>query len=447
MMINMTNKILFLVALIGVFCTVLLTPVHHVRAQECATDYELIFNLNDGDRSSPSVWHGVYGELPSEERFVAALPSEGSDHVAVGLFNETPQATPELLFVRMNNRGREVWAKRHIILGLSDIVAMRAYNDGYLVVANVEEGQARGKAWLGFFNAQGELKRSARVGDKGSLTAHDLVVSSDEKTFMLAAEIDVEGRKPHAKLYILNTKGQVKKTRSFLPGLQSAVLDINYAPGGGYFVSGHAEVARERRAGWVMRLNNDGGLVWQREYPRGRAAQLSVAHAYPEDGLVVAGFSEPVDGGLNGGWLMMLDGLSGEIRWQRYYTGRYSYSVKDLVVSNNGLLSVLLDGNAAVGAPVDEVNAPHAQFDYAGLLTVNPRGRLLYSDFFYNAQGTDAQQLYFGKGSERMVVGHTDRRYTLEAVEGGREEEIKRGVDAWLLAGNKADPYTDPCRR
>lgn len=74
----------------------------------------------------------------------------------------------------------------------------------------------------------------------------------------------------------------------------------------------------------------DAALIWQQTFSRGQASQIKRSVAYANDTVLALGDALPVDAGTTGSWLMLLDGSSGEMRWQRFYNGAYHYSAIDL---------------------------------------------------------------------------------------------------------------------
>ena len=187
-----------------------------------------------------------------------------------------------------------------------------------------------------------------------------------------------------------------------------------------------------------MRLNEQAGVDWQRQYSRGIAAEINKSAELFGRYVIVAGVAKPSDGHDEGsaGWVMAIGADSGDIGWQRYYTGDADFSAEDLMINEDGLISVMLEGQ------------PNENFDqdYVRLLTINPRGQLFISDEYFNGEGTDGAQLISGANGERVIIGSTKMAYQIEDALTDNVQTV-RSVEGWVLVGAASDPYSDPCIR
>ncbi len=436
------------------------------QSRGCNFESELIFKIKDGRIGAYSVWDAVYGEIEGIERFASALPVDGSDTLAVGEVYDTPDSAPKLTLVKFDYRGRDVWTKVHEIKGLSGAVKILPVGDNFMVLANVgASGKKRPGVWVGTFDQAGELLKGGMINHPtGALQASDIVPGPGGQGFLMSANIEARGEAPHGALYLLGSKGQALSHREYAAGLGNRLNALAPAyEGNGYLASGYIEAEDGRKAGWLLRLNDDGSIIWQQQYVRGSGAQFLSVSRFNEQYFVVSGFADPhaLEGTRRAGWVMMVEARNGNMVWQRYYTGSYKYSARDVLVDNDGLISVLLDGqwdqkkkpkSADGEAQEDNTYDPtrdlgeRKDFDYANLLTIDPRGNLRSSDPFYNGEGSDAAQLYFGKRGERMIVGSTKMVYSIEAV-ADQLAMIKRSEEGWVLAASPSDPYKDPCKR
>ena len=78
------------------------------------------------------------------------------------------------------------------------------------------------------------------------------------------------------------------------------------------------------------------------------------------------------------------------------------------------------------------------------LLTINPRGQLFISDEYFNGEAADAYQIIKSPSDERVLLGRTKMKYTIETP-GEPEPKIIRSHEGWVLVGQAAEPYNDPC--
>ncbi len=409
-------------------------------AQKCYADAEVITKLRKPQIGSYNMWDTVYGLRADIDRFVGGMASVSKNAVVVGerFFEEGDDIT--LVMAELDRRGRVVWEKEHDVKGLRKIMKLLPNKGGYIVVADQKEGKSRNKIWIGFFDLNGGLVKTKTISDKKfNLFAQDMIVAHDEKGFLLAATAQGRGYESggYAVLYRLNSKAQVLADRAYMPGLENRILGLSHGDGPYYMATGFIRSEDGRKTGWALKLDKDSAIVWQRQYPRGLAAQIHISADYKDPYFVAIGDAEPSDRKNRAGWVMMLSSEDGSIAWQRYYTGDFDFHGRDVIAHDDGQLSVLLD---AEKAPESEGS------EYARVLTLSPRGVLLLSDTYYNSEGVGAYDLFLGPNQERILAGYSDVAYRDEDPAHPEEDvRISRSREAWVVAGAPAEPYNDPC--
>ncbi len=103
-------------------------------------------------------------------------------------------------------------------------------------------------------------------------------------------------------------------------------------------------VLAERVGGaWLLRVDGDGSIKWQRNYPRGGAATFEAAAQTKEGEFIIVGKARPLDYDGKGltAWVMKTDS-TGNPLWQRYFNGPYDYEASDLITYEDGRASVLM---------------------------------------------------------------------------------------------------------
>jgi outer membrane protein assembly factor BamB len=283
-----------------------------------------------------------------------------------------------------------------------------------------------------------------------------------------------EGQRGSSVFYSLNDKMQVRSKSSIVMGLENSIHAVRGLEDGGYLAAGYSMGTDGRKDGWIVRLDKDGVIKWQRQYPRGAGAQFMAADTLRSDAFVVAGTAAPlIPGGARSGWVMAVHRDDGKIIWQRYLSGSLEFYGRDMLVTEDGIISVLLDAEVLVeeGEPEDESDDPlnyeeyvvESDFgvtsddalitDHVRIVRLNPRGVLLKNEEYFNGEGTDSMRFALGLNGERIIVGSTNMVYTLnDAVQDGPSgvegtAVLRRGRDAWLSAAVPVDRYDDPCKR
>lgn len=428
----------FFFNLYGVLFLVALFPAL-AQAQRCETDYELIFEMRDAEIGSYNVWDTVLGEQDKQERFASAVSLGPQGTVVAGERFVFEEGDVKLVIVHVDRRGRLVWERAHGIKGLRKVIKILPVHEGYAVFGNRQGAGGRSEIWVGFFGNEGRMINGRSIESReGGLNIHDVIKARDGSGFIVAASVEPSdgAAKPYGLFYKLDKTGGVLQDRSYVTGLENRILGLRALGNHDYVATGYIYGEDGRKTGWVIRLDRQGSIVWQRQYPRGRAAQLNVTHSLLNRFVVVAGDAHPAGGGNIAGWVMALDPSNGNIGWQRYYSGELDYQVRDMVANEDGLISLLLDGDPPDG---------ETKKDYVRLLTINPRGFLFIADEYFNAEGADAYQLILGPVGERIIVGRTKMVYRIEGQGESDEVELKRSLDGWLVAATATEPYKDPC--
>ena len=443
----MTNRYISLLMMVFIFA---LTLGDQARAQNCNVDYELIFKMDPPSIGSYNVWDALYGEQDTGERLVSGVFDKPEMLITVGERFSASSLDVKLIMVGLGRNGRMKWEKSHEIKGLRSVVKMLPMGGHLMVLANAVNAKGVGYAWLGKFDKEGALIKAYSVKDrKSNVSAQDIIPAHDGKNFMLVTHFvdpsyknegrgKVQGQSPHAVIYKITPTGKVIFGPAFLPGAENKVLSIAPAGDNYYIATGYIRSTNGRKAGWVMRLNEQAGVDWQRQYSRGSAAEINKSAELFGRYVIVAGVAKPSDGHDEGsaGWVMAIGADSGDIGWQRYYTGDADFSAEDLMINEDGLISVMLEGQ------------PNENFDqdYVRLLTINPRGQLFISDEYFNGEGTDGAQLISGANGERVIIGSTKMAYQIEDALTDNVQTV-RSVEGWVLVGAASDPYSDPCIR
>lgn len=426
----MINRFFLIIAIFSVFC---IGPAG-ARAQDCRVEYEAIINLHKPEYGAYNLWDTVYGEWSGDEVFRDGLAGPDGRRLTV-IGERRGNADTELLFVQIGRNGRVFLNQAHRISGLEEVVSISPHQRGFAVFANRKNDQRRDVIWMGVFDLQGFLLAQSHVSDrKSGLDVYDVKASQDGKSYLLAAsaKADASGFPASAVLYRVDVEGKVLSEKAFITGAENRISGLELLDDGGVVATGFSYVASGRRAGWIVRLDEKAGIVWQRVYPRGAAAELTAGALIPGNLLAVAGMAAPLNGGRKAGWVMTVDADNGEVGWQRFFSGDLDFYGRALQISSDGMISAILDGDAV--SEKDE--ASHIR-----LVTLSPRGEIFSADAFYNGEAVDAFGFVSGVKSERIITGSS--LVTRQADK--KEERDKSSHQGWVLAVPSADPYKDVC--
>ncbi len=434
----MTNKYFpIIAAVISLFASGAAAAVD--RPRNCLVEPELIFQLAKPEYGAYNVWDAVHGEMDMDENFVSGVVLESGNVVVAAEISAFGKPDKTLKIIEFDQRGRMVWEAAHTIAGLSGVKKILPASGGFMV-AGILRGQ---NAWLGFFDAAGKLKNQKTIAadDGAALQPEDIIPMLDGKGYILAAAIG-KGDVYHGAIYHIDSTGNVTDRHAYMPGLDNRILGLSPVGADAYMASGYLRGDDGRLTGWLLKLNPDGSLVWQRQYPRGAAAQINKAVSFTEGSVLAAGQTKPLGGGTAAAWVMMIDDNNGNVIWQRYYKDGMDQSAKDVLVNNEGLASVMIGNTKPAKAEASEDNQ-----DFIRLLTINPRGILTISDEYFNGTGAQGAQMIGGRAGERVMLGRTDIVYKIEPKPGEAIETLKHSWEGLVVAGAPMESFDDPCLR
>jgi hypothetical protein len=448
-------------------------------AQDCSVIPELIFEMSTPKTGSYNIWDTVFGEADRQEIFRAAVPLADGHLLAAGESYVFAGGDVELLLTRMDQRGRVIWHKNHQIPGLKRVKGIVKIKDGYMVLGDRSPAKAEAAGasktalWLGLFDDAGFLKSEVPIEQPGaSLLAEDIIPLKSSGRFMIAATLVPDSAAAHGGVFVVNEAGRVLSERAFSPGLENAINGLTLDKKGHVYAGGFIRAENGRRMGWALKLNADGTLIWQQQYPRGRTAILNKVAPYKNNALVAAGRAFPGTGGHSAGWVMLLDATTGKPIWQRYYTDALNQDARDILVGEGELFSVLLSGEKI---KKNSAKKKSKAKEFVRILSITSTGNLFLSDEYFNASGVQGNRLVQAQSGMRMVIGSTlnvhidTAAITAENNQGlygpanpnqaplkqKPKDDLKSksadetpkvySLDGWVLAGAAAEPYDDPC--
>ncbi len=170
----------------------------------------------------------------------------------------------------------------------------------------------------------------------------------------------------------LDDQGNLQWSNSFGGSKNDEAYFISLTSDGGYIAAGlsfsddgDATVNHGGADYWIVKIDNIGNLQWQKSYGGSGKDKINCIEQTPDDGYIVAGYSNSTDGdviGNHGGndfWILKLES-NGDLQWQKSLGGSESekaYSVKQ--TPDNGYIVAGFSGSND-----GDVTGNHGGFDY-----------------------------------------------------------------------------------
>ncbi len=403
-------------------------------AQNCNILRDEIITLRPPAFQNYTIWDHVHGE-DGMEQIADFLPLEDGSFVAAGSYTteEEDKIYKPYLF-RMDKKGKPIWETRETPGGFQSIDRIIEGRENYIVIGDIKDTKKGDGIYMATYSQDGKrIRRSSFFDPKGDLDSKAIVRAQDGNGYFIAAQLTPfdKSETGYGVIYKVTSKGKQILKRGFSPGLDTVFNNMQPTADGNYFITGSIRSADGRRAGWLLKMDNRGSIVWQRTYPRGAAAELHSATGFGAGGYFITGNSTPAGGNRPSGWVAGVD-TAGNIIWQRYFFGPHSYSVWDGLTYPDGRSVALLRGMAQ----------KLGQRTHVRLLTFSPRGQLINAEEYSDFNGATAFRLYPGYNGERLFAGYTQSTLD-EAMD--PTEVSPRTFDAWIVAVEGLEVYDDPC--
>lgn len=439
------------VLLTAFLCLPVLTAGEAVLAQNCTIIPNSRATLVMPEETSPTLWSMNEGDKNLIDRFVAGA-IDGEDHalIVAGERYYDEGENVGLTLRKLDARGRTIWEKIYNNKGFERIIKLIVLEKGFLVLASKGGRKTSSSVWIGFFDGAGSLlKEKAIKPPKGALSVFDMIALNNAKSFLLAGQVLDGGEVPYTVLYRLDRNAGVVSQKAYQMGLENALLSLELTKGGVIYGSGYILDEDKRKSGWLVKLNEDGGFVWQRQHARGKSSELRVVAAYDDAHLIAAGVSAPYDlktpeSRNAGGWIGLFDESTGEPVWERFYSEPdHDLFIRDFIVHEDSQISVLMHADT-------NTNSPDKTQTFSRIVSLNARGAMLGSDVYLNGAGADGYNIFTGANNERIIVGGTVSPYTAlvsdpEDNKKPLQEKKALAHQGWAIAVPGINPYEDPC--
>ena len=344
------------------------------------------------------------------------------------------------LLVKFDERRKTVWETRIATKNQQTIHRILKTKTGFATFGDISDKGRGNGIHVSFYDDGGKPtgQPHAIYEPGGDLDAKGFILGQDGGYIALAQFVDgKDSEKQHGLLYKISKSGTVVWKRAFRPGQSTVFNSIQTTQDGTYAIAGQIVLDGNKSGGWLVRVDRNGAIRWQRTYPRGAAASLQAVSETKDGGFILTGKARPFDydgAGLTA-WIMKVD-ASGSPLWQRYFKGPYSYEAPDLIVYEDGRSSVLVSG-----AGMDGQHRSHAR-----LMTFSPQGLIHQLEDFSEGRNAAAHRLVAGLSGERILAGYSQTSFGEDQAGNAPLEAPSYTFDAWLMAGAALDNYEDPCK-
>lgn len=362
------------------------------------------------------LWSMHYGGSGNEQ-FQRLISSSTGGFVAVGYSESTNgdltgnRGGRDMWVVRLDSLGKILWQRN--LGGSQDEVAkdvVELPGGDLLVLGSTSsvDGDVTGNhgaedVWLVRLDANGQIIWTRTFGGSLSESAERLLSTGDG--FLVAgysqsADGDVPFNRGDFDYWVfkIDASGNLLWSNTYGGTLADWAYSITAADGGRFFVAGSTFSNDGDVSGnqgfydfWIIKINAQGQLIWDKNFGGSLEERLYTAHAAPDGGLLIAGTTLSTNGdipstfGSYDVWLLRLD-PNGQILWNRSFGGAQEDRAFAVIPIEDGWL---------IGAYTSSQNgtvAANYGIRDAWLLRVDDTGNLLWEKNF----GGSADDRFYG---------------------------------------------------
>ena len=203
--------------------------------------------------------------------------------------------------------------------------------DGFVIAGRTRsKGQGGDDVWLVFLDAEGKETGERLVGSPDFDWLTSMIATRDGGLVLTGSRSDKEITRSAGWVVRLDAKADELWRREFDAGDPkgtSGLTAIDEFPDGGFVVAGSTTVkSAGQYDGWLLRLDKEGKIVWQKAVGGAEEDALFSVAALPDGGAIATG-AYGADGQ---GWVLRID-AKGETVWEKRFGGA-GYDVFNAVV-------------------------------------------------------------------------------------------------------------------
>lgn len=312
-----TRKISLLTAFIALLLLTLLLTIRWVAAKQKPDSISTAPPLS----TVGGHWAMAYGGSNSDYAYTVQETSDGGFIVA-GLTQSFGLGYSDIWFLKLTGDGTIAWQK--VIGGSGSELTysiQEASDGGYIVAGHLEFlGVGNTDVWLLKLDPDGEIVWQKAYGGSGWEWPYSLARTSDGG-YVVAGRTDsfVGPDRADAWIVKLDSQGTILWQKTYGGSNDEQAQSIQQTSDGGYIFAGQSYTTAVGYDYWLVKLNDDGSIAWQRTYGGSNMDWAKSVRQTNDGGYVVAGYSYSF-GSILQAWILKLDN-NGDIEWQKTYGG------------------------------------------------------------------------------------------------------------------------------
>ena len=276
------------------------------------------------DSSGEILWSKTYGKNGGASRFRCVRQTSDGGYIAAGWTFESPIMKHDILLVKTDASGNEIWTKKYGDVGCDSAFALELEADGgFLITGSMpDSAHSLPKPFLLKTNSAGApliFKTYTFVSGIGETSALSQGKRSFDGGILLVMKTQLDG---NAGLVKLDLNGDVLWNKNYGVGStgigspsNGAIVEVN----NGFYFCTYASSAGGAEVG-LVRLNDTGGVVWGKSFGYNLHERGCSMFQSNDGGIIIGGLSNSFTSGDFDFYLLKVDS-SGNFIWSQGYGG------------------------------------------------------------------------------------------------------------------------------
>ena len=261
-------------------------------------------------------WQNSYGGMNSDVAHSIQQTSDGGYIVAGETFS-FGSMNGDFWVLKLNGNGNVgtsfagTWQKTYDV-GENDVAySVQQTSDGGYVVAGKTGPSDSSDAWVSKLYANGDVNWQ-KTYDVNNVDAAYSIRQTSDSGYIVAGETGSSASSSDAWVLKLNTDGTVNWQKTYGGANVDVARSAQQTSDGGYIVAGETGSSVSSSDAWVLKLNTNGTVNWEKTYGGSNADLVGSIRQTSDNGYIVAGETQSFGAGGSDFWVLRID-KNGEI--------------------------------------------------------------------------------------------------------------------------------------
>ena len=271
------------------------------------------------DSEGDVLWEKTYGGRHTDIAWSIKQTSDGG-YIVAGETWSFGAGSGDVWVLKLDGYGNIQWQKTYGGVNTDLAYSIQQTSNGYIVAGATESfGTANVDVWVLKLDSRGNVVWQKRYGGMEQDLAYSIQQTSDGGYIVAGMSEPFKADDSKPWVIKLNNQGEVVWQRVYDGISKGWAYSVQQTSDGGCIIAGL--IVENNNDAWVLKLNSKGDIVWQKKFG-GRGYDLARSVLQTSDGgYVVVGETSSFGAGSNDIWVMKLDS-SGDIVWQKTFGGK-----------------------------------------------------------------------------------------------------------------------------